>query len=552
MHAIENLNSDDVLVWRATMRQAIDDFMNRSVDFKNPQMSIITPVWNTEPRWFCELAVSILNQTATAWQWCIVDDGSTRKQFHALIAELECLSNVQVIKLCTGVGISAATNVGLDAATADFVCFVDHDDVIASNAIERCLEILYADFDAVYSDSDKIDENGIHTEPFHKPDWSPEYFRGVMYVGHLLCVRRSLAQAINGFRSQFDGVQDFDFFLRFSERTGRIAHIPEILYFWRKAIGSVAAEGNAKGDLGRLQCRAVQEQLDRLGLKSTAQSTEYSHRVRIVPNRRTSEPKVSIIIPTRDGADLLQTCLYSVFSRTGYANFEVVCVDNETIDPVALDLLRTAPVKRVLFPGKFNFSRANNIGVEYAEGKFLVFMNNDIEVLTSDWIEEFLYFVEQSDVGAVGGLLMFPDTTVQHAGVILGCRGTGDHVWRGLPSGSDGYAGSLSCAREVSAVTAACMMVPRVLYEEIGGFSEHYFTHYQDLDLCLKVRAKGKRIIYTPNAKFTHHESASRGRYYDLVDRALLLDSWEPLIKKGDPYYNPHFNVQACDYSLVE
>jgi GT2 family glycosyltransferase len=247
----------------------------------------------------------------------------------------------------------------------------------------------------------------------------------------------------------------------------------------------------------------------------------------------------------------LEECLYSIFSKTTYRNFEVLCIDNETIDPAALQMLRDAPVERILFPGRFNYSKANNLGLSHATGDYLVFMNNDIEVLTPEWIENMLYYAEQRDVGAVGALLLYANATVQHAGVVLGCRGTADHVFRFMPGDSDGYAGSVSCAREVSAVTAACMMMSRSLYEEVGGFDEHFFTHYQDVDLCLKIRRLGKRIIYTPHAKFFHHESTSRGQYYDLVDRALLLDYWEPLFRTGDPYYNPHFDVHACDYSIT-
>ena len=211
--------------------------------------------------------------------------------------------------------------------------------------------------------------------------------------------------------------------------------------------------------------------------------------------------------------------------------------------------MREAPVERILFPGAFNYSKANNLGVKHSPGEYLVFLNNDIEVLTPNWIDQFLYYLEQPDIGAVGALLLFPDGTVQHGGVALGCRGTADHVMRQMPD-CDGYAGSLSCAREVSAVTAACLMIRRALYEEIGGFNEHFFTHYQDVDLCLKLRARGKRIIFTPHARFVHHESLSRGKYYDLVDRNLLLDFWEPTIKKGDPYYNSNFNIDTLDYAL--
>jgi GT2 family glycosyltransferase len=248
---------------------------------------------------------------------------------------------------------------------------------------------------------------------------------------------------------------------------------------------------------------------------------------------------------------MLSTCLYNLFSKTTYPNFEVICIDNETTDRRALEEMRLAPVERIILSGRFNFSKANNLGRRFASGNYLVFMNNDVEVITPEWLEEMLYYAEQDDVGAVGSLLLYPDQRVQHAGVVLGCRGTADHVLRHAPAHSDGYAGSLSCAREVSAVTAACLMTRLDVFDAVEGFNEHFFTAYQDVDLCLKIRRLGKRIIFTPHAKLVHHESISRGRYYDFVDRNLLLDYWEPLIKAGDPYYNPNFDVQACDYTLA-
>ncbi len=517
---------------------------------RSPLITIVTPTWNTKPKWFLDLAISVLNQSFLDWEWCIVDDHSSSTEFHSLLLELQRLPNVKIERLDKGKGISGATNRGVEFATGDFVCFVDHDDLLPRNALRQCAKALTKGFDAVYTDSDKINEQGRRSEPFHKPGWSPEFFRGVMYVGHLLCVRRTLAQAAGGFDSSYDGVQDFEFFLRVSELTNSIHHIPEILYHWRTVAGSVATEIHAKGDLGRLQQRAVQAQLNRLGFASRAEPGDYPHRVKVVPQARRSWPKVSIIVPTKDSPDVLRRCLYSLFSKTTYPAFEVLCIDNSTVDARALEEMKNAPVERLILPGKFNFSKANNLGLAHANGEYLVFMNNDIEILSPDWIEQMLYYAEQKDVGAVGGLLLYQDLTVQHAGVVLGCRGTADHVLRGCPGDADGYAGSLSCAREISAVTAACMMIPRQLYEAVGGFNEHFFTAYQDVDLCLKIRQRGKRIIWTPRARFIHHESLSRGTYYDHVDRHLLLDYWEPLIQAGDPYFNPNFNVQACDYSL--
>jgi O-antigen biosynthesis protein len=515
-----------------------------------PRISIITPVWNTKAAWFAEAAISVLEQSFSDWEWCIVDDGSTSTEFHDLFQTLEDTGQVKILKLEKNQGISGATNEGLRLATGDYVCCLDHDDLLVPAALAECVEMLDLGFDAVYTDSDKVDETGLRSEPFHKPDWSPEYFRGVMFVGHLLAVRRNIAQRIGGFDSKFNGIQDFEFMLRFSEQTHSIGHVSSVLYHWRTVEGSIASAPEAKGKIENLQRAAVQAQLTRLSLPATAEIGRTPHRIHVQPMPLANHPKVSIIIPTKDAPELLQKCLSSLFEKTKYPEFEVICVDNGTSDIRALHLMRTYPVKRLLLPGRFNFSRANNLGVHKASGEYLVFMNNDIEVIGANWIEEMLYYARQEDVGAVGALLLYPDRTIQHAGVVLGCRGTADHVLRYAPADSDGYAGSVACAREVSAVTAACMMMKRETFEQAGGFNEHYFTAYQDADLCLSLRSLGKRNIITPRAILLHLESKSRGNYYDFVDRNLLLDRWEETISSTDPYYNRNFDVEACDYSL--
>ena len=515
-----------------------------------PRISLITPTWNTAYSWFAQAALSVLEQKSADWEWHIVDDASYETEFHALFHALEETGRVHIHILEEHAGISEATNEGLRAARGEYVCFLDHDDMLAPEALAECLAALDSDLDAVYTDSDKIDESGVRSEPFHKPDWSPEYFRGVMYVGHLLCVRRQLALQIGGFDPAYDRIQDFEFMLRFSERCQRIGHISRVLYHWRAVPGSVAGSTQAKGDIGDLQRSAVEAHLHRLRLPATARVTSTPHRLRIQPRPRSDFPTVSVIVPTKDAPEVLQKCLYGIFKRTTYPRLEILCVDNETTDPRALLLLRSERVRRLPFPGRFNFSRSCNHGASHAVGEYLVFLNNDVEVMTPDWVEQMLYYAEQTDVGAVGGLLLYPNRTVQHAGVVLGCRGTADHVLRGAPADSDGYAGSLSCAREVSAVTAACMMINKRLFVETGSFNEHYFTAYQDVDLCLQLRSLEKRNIFCPRSVFLHTESYSRGDYYDFVDRNLLLDRWDDMIA-SDPYYNPNFDVEACDYSLL-
>jgi len=516
---------------------------------EKPLFSVLTPTFNTKPEWLGEAALSLLNQSFDNWEWCIVDDGSQNRQTKKMLDHLSGVSPRVRVKFAPNAGISAATNQALDLARGDYVCFLDHDDLLHWSALELMAEKIGDGYDVIYSDEDKLDDaTGKLVEPFFKPDWSPEYFRGVMYVGHLLCVRREVA-AKTRFDSAFDGAQDFEFMLRVSETGARIGHIPRVLYHWRKTPGSIAAKGDAKPQIGAIQQNAVNAHLGRLHFPARAEQTQHPHRLKIEPAPRSTFPPVSIIIPTKDAPELLDRCLRSISEKTSYPRFEVILMDNETTDERSLLLMRQHPLRRIAFPNPFNFSRANNQGATAATGDFLVFLNNDTEIVTEDWLEQMVYYAEQPDVGAAGALLVYEDRTVQHAGVALGMRGTADHTMRGFAMGGDGYAGSLACAREVSALTGACLMIRKSLFEEIGGFNEHFFTAYQDVDLCLRLRERGLRLICTPQALVVHHESVSRKTYYDMVDRALLLDQWESVIEEGDPYYNPNLDLERGDYS---
>jgi O-antigen biosynthesis protein len=526
----------------------------------SPLISVVMPVYATKPqheRALAEALRSVEAQTYENWELCICNDASTFQPAVRILDKYRSHgARIRIATLEANRGISAATNAALDVAKGEFVAFMDHDDLLAPNAlyevvkaINRCPMV-----DVVYTDQDKIDLDDHRTEPFYKPAWSPEMFRGVMYVGHLLIVRRSLLSQIGGCDPRFDKVQDYELTLRLSEATTRILHIPKILYHWRMIPDSVALGSNEKSGIENLQVAAVTTHLRRLGVWAKAiVNDSWPHRVKIVPDGLRRRPKVSIIIPTKDAPDYIARCLETIFARTSYDNYEVVVIDNGTRDPRALETLRRYPIVNCNFDKPFNFSQANNFGVSQSSGEFLIFLNNDTEVITSDWIENLLfYFLEYDDVGIVAPLLLYPDGRVQHAGVILGPRGTADHVMRRFPADADGYAGSLSCAHEVTAVTAACLMMPRRFFDEIGGFTEEFFTHYQDVDLCLRVRKKGLRILFTPFSRLLHCESVSRGDFYDHLDRDLILDVWGEVLEKGDPYYNINFDRSHVDYTVYK
>ena len=523
---------------------------SQRVTTDGPQFTVITPTHNSKPQWLAEAALSLLNQTYADWEWCLIDDGSDNPETRKLLELLKHVSPRVRIEFAPRGGISAANNKALDLAWGDYVCFLDHDDLLHPFALEAMLEKIIEGYDIIYSDEDKLDDaTGKLVEPFFKPDWSPEYFRGAMYVGHLLCVRRELAAATK-FDPAFDGVQDFEFMLRLSETEARIAHIPRVLYHWRKTPGSIAQKTDAKPQIDTLQARAVNAHLERTKLPARAEPSQLPHRLKILPLPREPYAKISIIIPTHDAPEVLGRCLKSLFEKTSYPNFEVIVMDNETKDERALSLMKEFPVRRISFPNPFNFSRANNQGAAAAAGELLLFLNNDTEIIAEDWLQHLAYYAQQRDVGAVGAVLAYEDLTVQHAGVALGMRGTADHTMRHFPIEADGYAGTLACAREVSVVTGACIMIRKSVFQEIGGFNEHYFTAYQDVDVCLRLRERGLRVICTPRALLHHHEFISRSNYYyDIIDRMLLLDQWEEVIQRGDPYYNPNLDLDRGDYS---
>ena len=522
-----------------------------------PRISILVPVYNQTKELLERLIASVEAQVYPNWELCLADDGSTNAEtIQTLRGYLDPQAGrITIAFLGRNLGISGATNAALYLSSGDYVAFLDHDDELAPEALFEVAKALDDDpnLDVTYSDEDKLSPNGWLDEPFHKPDWSPELFRQVMYVGHLLCVRRSLALEVRGMDRRFNGVQDYDFMLRISERTDRIRHIPKVLYHWRRVPGSVALGEDEKHGLGDLQAAAVNAHLNRCRLAARAERhPTLAHRAVIRPLARRERSRVSIVIPTRDQPEGLSACLRSIFEKTTYPDFEVILVDNGTTHPAALDLFRQYPVTVVPFSGKFNYSRANNLGVAKAGGEYLVLLNNDTEVITADWLEELLYYLAMPDVGAVSPLLLYPNRSVQHAGVVLGMRGTADHIMRGFPADSDGYFGSLSCAREVSAVTAACMALRRETYLAMGGLREEFRTIYQDVDFCLRLRATGMRILYTPRASLYHHESLSRGNKYDAVDRALLLDFWGKVIADGDPYFNSNLDTTTIAPKLLQ
>ena len=521
---------------------------------KWPLISIAMPTYSAEPEFLRRAVESVVFQTYPNWELIIVDDGSpdvVAKEFALGLSKLD--SRIKTVALPANRGISGATNEAFGLCTGEFVALLDHDDELDPSALAEIAAVMLEkpDTDVVYTDQDKCDESNRCYEPFHKPEWSPILFLGVMYVGHLLVVRLSLVRAVGGCDSRFDRVQDYELMLRLSERTQRIYHLPKILYHWRALPGSIASSSDAKKKIEGIQAAAVQAHLDRMGVSLRAEPhARLPHRLQFWPRGLRFEVKISILIPTKNAPEHIARCLKSIFEKTSYPLFEVIAVDNGTTDRDALKTMASYPIQRIEYGDTFNFSKVNNLAANRATGDILVLLNNDTEVLSDDWLEVMLAQLMLPNVAAVGPMLIYPDGSVQHAGVVLGFRGTVDHVMRGFDPAWDGYGGSLACSREVSAVTAACLMVRQSDYLELGGLHEGYARIYQDADFCLQLREKGRSVLYVANALLRHHESASRGSTYDLVDRELFIDRWLPDLRRGDPYYNPNFTLDKFDYTL--
>ena len=502
-----------------------------------PLVSIVTPVYNPEVSWLRDSIESVRGQVYANWELCLADDGSTKPGVRELMEEYSRLdSRIKVTFAEQNGGISAASNAALSLATGEFVGLLDHDDVLTPDALFEVVKLLNErpELDYVYSDEDKMELDGSRLDPFFKPDWAPDLLNCLNYVTHFSVYRKSILDDVGGFRIGFEGSQDWDLTLRVTERTQRIAHIARPLYSWRKVPGSAAASDRAKDYASVAAKKALSEALDRRGLKATVLDGPYRGYYR-VKYEISGAPKVTIVIPTRDHAPMLRRCVDSIRSRSTYANYEIMIINNESREAETLRYLETFEGRVIDYPHQFNYSAQMNLGVQAAGTDYVILLNNDTVVISPDWIEAMLEYGQRPDVGAVGARLFFPDGRVQHEGVLIGCGGgLAGHLDHG------GYFGLGECVRNVSAVTAACMLVKTKAYEDVGGLDESLRVAYNDVDFCLKLREKGYEVIYTPYAQLAHHEGGTRGHRHPEKDEQLFRTRWPDY---RDPYYNPHFDV---------
>jgi len=518
-----------------------------------PLVSILTPVYETDQGLLRKAIESVRVQVYPHWELCLVNDGSRKPHVKEVLEEYAALDpRIRVTHLSRNEGIAGASAQALAMTTGEFVGLLDHDDELTPDALFEVVTRLNRerDLDVIYSDEDKTDAEDRRVEPFFKPEWSPDLLLSMNYITHFAVFRRSLLIETGGFRPRYDGSQDYDLLLRVTERTDRIARVPKILYRWRKHPRSAAMSTHAKPHAYEAARRALEDALQRRGVEgSVEQLVPGRYRVRYALREM---PVISIIISTRDRRELLQQCLESLESKTEYRRYEIIVVDNDSVEPTTLEYLDTIARKhRVLrFPGPFNFSAINNLGAGRASGDYLLFLNNDITVARSDWINAMLEHAQRPDVGAVGAKLLYPDARIQHAGLVLGVGGPAGHAFRLQGDGEPAYHGLADVVRDCSAVTGACMMIRRRQFEDVGGFDIRFKVAYNDLDLCLKLRAKGYRVIYTPFAVLYHYESATRGRMTPPDEEALCWKLWGDVIRRGDPYYNPNLTRVREDWSL--
>ena len=532
--------------------QQMDEMRVAAKSFRyTPLITVITPVFNTPVGWLQAAVDSVLGQLYENFELVLIDDCSTDPDTLKLLPELAARDpRIRLTRLPSTGGISAASNAGLAIARGEWIGFFDHDDLLEPDALYQTAKLLqiHSDADMIYSDEDKLTEHGFEA-PLFKPDWSPDFFLSYNYICHFTTLRRTLVDSVGGFRSEFDGAQDYDLFLRIIERTERIHHVPRILYHWRRSASSTSDNIRRKPKALEAGKRAIDEHLQRRGEAGHVAIDWQTHAYWVKRDVRRAR-KVSIIIPARDAIPLLSRCIESIVKKTSYPDYEIIIVNNDSQSDEARDYFSRTPHRLLHFQGPFNFSAINNFAVERTQSPWLLFLNNDVEVIDNEWLGVLVEHVQRPEVGAVGARLLYPNNTIQHAGVVLGVGGIAQHAFRGFGAEDPGVNRQLQVTRNYSSVTGACLMTRREIFEEVGGFDEARLpVTFNDVDLCLKMRRAGYLIVYTPFAKLYHHESATRRRSVEALETDVMRERWPDLLER-DPYYNPNLSRERADFSL--
>ena len=565
-----NVRADEYHDWIAQFDMLTPPALRRELRLlpRQPLISIILPVYNPDLK-FLEAAIdSVRQQIYECWELCIADDASTDPKVRPFLEKVAASdARIKLTFRERNGHISACSNSALALATGEWCALLDQDDAFAANALALvALEIDRPPGAAlIYSDEDKIDESGVRSNPFFKPDWNPELFLGQNYINHLGCYRADLLREIGGFREGFEGSQDYDLALRCVERLRpeQIRHIPRILYHWRMISGSLAAVVDAKPYAREAARRAIGDHAKRSGMSGTVTACpENNESHRFIHALPLPAPLVSIIVPTRDRAGLLKRCVESVRTVTNYEPFEIVVVDNGSVEAETLTFFREAEgdnsIRVVAEPGPFNYSRLNNRAAKKARGEILLFLNNDTEIDDPAWLTEMVSHATRAETGVVGARLWYPDETLQHGGVILGLGGVAGHAFPHIPRGHPGYFNRAMLQQNCSAVTGACLAVRKNVFEELGGFDEENLgVSFNDIDFCLRVTEAGYRVVWTPYANLVHHESASRGHQRTREEQAeferavdYMQTTWGAQLVR-DPFYNPNLSLNPPGFEIA-
>ncbi len=545
------------------------------------KFSILMPLYNTPEKFLRQAIESVINQTYENWELCLADGSDEEhayveqicreymdkdKQYLRPRSSLYC--RILYKRLPKNEGISGNTNACLSMASGNYIALFDHDDVLHPSVLFEYMKVICEKgADYIYCDEATFKGNGTIDDMItlhFKPDFAPDNLRANNYICHFSAFARRLLDGTQLFRSEFDGSQDHDMILRLTSRAKCVAHVPKLLYYWRSHAGSVASDINAKRYAIEAARGAVAAHLTAQGFKNfEITSTKAFETIFQIKYEILGNPRVSVVIPNRDHAEDLTRCISSIVERSTYDNYEIIVIENNSSKEETFACyrkLRENPAVRVVtYKGEFNYSRINNFGVAQAEGEYVLLLNNDTSVITPDWIEELLMYAQRKDVGAVGAKLYYEDRTIQHAGVVLGLgmHGTAGHSHYRVSSQNLGYMGRLCYAQNVMAVTGACLMMSKALYEELGELDETFAVALNDVDLCIRAWKSGRVNVFTPFAELYHYESASRGtdlegknaeRYEK--ESALFRERWKELLEQGDPYYNPNFSLERSDFAL--
>jgi glycosyltransferase involved in cell wall biosynthesis len=524
----------------ASMRHEMRGFASK------PVVSILMPVFDTPVPWLGEAVESVLAQVYENWELLLIDDGSTDADLLRALPALGARDRrIRLVRLESHQGISAALNRGLDLASGEWVTFLDHDDLLEPDALFQNVKLLQENpgLDLIYSDEDKLTDQGLDS-PMLKPDWSPDFFLSCNYLCHMIFLRQNRVREVGGFQSQFDGSQDYDLLLRVSERTNRIHHIPRVLYHWRRSETSSASDVRQKPGQLEASWRAIEAHLKRRGEQARVAVDWRTHAFYVRRELREAR-KISVIIPSFRASGSLERCLKTMVSRTSYPNYEIVIVQAGERDKIAE--ATTDSLHHVLyFTDAANDSAAKNYAVAHTDSPWLLFLDDKVEATGPDWLTIMAEHVQRAETGAVGPRLVNSSGTIEHAGLVLGVNGIAQSAFRGFPAEHPGVNRQLQMTRNYSAVSSACLLVRREVFQKIGGFDEKLSGALADIDLCLKMRDAGYLIVYTPLAKLCWDAVSDKN---DAAGEAVVRKRWVHLLER-DPYYNPNLSRESADFSL--